>query len=193
MVDVYSYLTIVQSTTGPPETVPRCISIMRVLHGATKKAFLCFFASHIVFTVLMDGQALAGSIYPVMLQDFQAWFVAVFNDPLMGTTPLWFQSLVAAELCLQLPFFFVACNFLSNTSLSQYPGWFRSACIAYGAHTATTMVPILSTLFTNKSATSMERYILLAVYLPYLIFPLWILYIAVKDEITLTKINAKVN
>ena len=171
---------------------------MKALQGSTRAAFLGFFASHIVFTVIVDGQALAGSRYPEVLQAFLAWYVAVFNDPLMGhPSPQWFQSLVAAEYCLQLPFFFVACYYLSNNnSLTNsklhtddddcycYPARFRSACIAYGAHTATTMVPILTALATNANASDFERCIILAVYLPYLFFPLWILYIAVTDDDT---------
>jgi EXPERA (EXPanded EBP superfamily) len=158
---------------------------MRALQGATRRAFLGFFASHIIFTVVMDGQAIDGAKqYPVMLQDFHAWYVAKFNDPLMGGIPLWFQCFVVAELCLQLPYFFVACYFLSSTTLSHYPSWFRSSCIAYGAHTATIMIPILTTLASNANATDLERYVILAIYLPYLIFPLWILSIAANDADT---------
>lgn len=166
-------------TGGPYRT-------MKALRGATRLAFLGFFASHIAFTAIVDGQALAGSAYPRVLRDFLAWYVAVVNDPLMGNPPQWFQSLIVAEICFQLPFFFVACYHLSRTNGSQYtrryPSWFRSACIAYGAHTATTMVPILTALATNVKATATERCVILLVYLPYLLFPLWILGIAVSDD-----------
>lgn len=162
---------------------------MKALQGSTRTAFLGFFLSHIVFTLIVDGQALAGSRYPEVLQAFLAWYVAVFNDPLMGHPPQWFRSLVAAEYCLQLPFYFVACYYLSSSSNSHngncYPDAFRSACIVYGAHTATTMVPILTALATNADASDLERFIVLAVYLPYLLFPLWILYIAVMDDDTI--------
>ena len=91
---------------------------------------------------------------------------------------LWFQSIVTLELLFQLPFFFVALYYLSDASDKSYPDSFRTACIAYGAHTATTMAPILATLVTNSNATMTERMAVTAVYLPYLVFPLWILWIA---------------
>ena len=71
-------------------------------------------------------------------------------------------------------------NLLINSKLTYYPQWFCYACIAYGAHTATTMAlfsPPLRPI--DVEATLVERIMLFGVYLPYLIFPLWILSIAV--------------
>lgn len=156
---------------------------MKVLTGGTRAAFAGFFSSHIVFTLALDGQALAGQVYPQILQDFNYWYVTTFKDPLMSPpSPLWIQSLIVTELVFQLPFFFVACYFLCYfvpVAGSGYPDWFRSACIAYGAHTSTTLVPILATLATNTLATPAERCMLTAVYLPYLIFPFWFMCIAI--------------
>jgi EXPERA (EXPanded EBP superfamily) len=155
---------------------------MQALSGATRWAMLGFFVSHIVFTVLVDGQIVWAEGYPTPLRDFSAWFVETFKDPLCAApSPLWFQSLVVLECCFQLPFFFVACYYFSNAALEWYPTWFRYACITYGAHTATTMAPILTTLATNVNASMEERYRILGVYLPYLIFPVWLWTLAVSS------------
>ena len=166
---------------------------MKALQGATRTALLGFFGSHIIFTLIIDAQALLPpSFFPAFLQDFLAWYAATLKDPLMSNPRelLWFQSLIACEMAFQLPFFFAAVFMIGSSSRTIYPDWFRSACIAYGAHTATTMAPILATLATNEKATVMERAVILSVYLPYLIFPLWILFIAAKSSTETTKTKA---
>jgi hypothetical protein len=158
---------------------------MKPLQGATRTAFLGFFASHIIITLIIDSQAIAPLEWiPVVLQDLLAFEVATFNDPLMGNARelLWFQSLVTCELFFQVPYFLAAVYFFRRETTSEYPDWFRSASIAYGAHTATTMAPILTTLAFNAAASFQERLLVTAMYLPYLIFPLWILWIAATDN-----------
>ena len=161
---------------------------MNSLKGITKQAFFGFFASHIVFTLIIDGQAIFPKyFFPVILQDLLQFYISNFNDPLMKHVPLWFQSLIVLEFCIQLPFFFVACWYLSS-KCSRYPSWFRMACITYGAHVATSMIPILSCLVTNTDATFSERSRVVGAYLPYLIFPLWIWFIAINDDEKLKEI-----
>ena len=167
---------------------------MKALQNRTRQTLFGFCASHIVFTTLLDGQSIARHWYPPILQDASTWYVTTFHDPLMSAAPgelLWFQSLICCELLLQLPFFVCGCYFFGSgcwcwcdrTTTNHYPDWFRSYCIAYGAHTATTMVPILTTLVTTPDLmTTMQRSILLAFYLPYLFVPLWILYLAVTSD-----------
>jgi hypothetical protein len=48
------------------------------------------------------------------------------------------------------------------------------------------MVPILATLVTNPDVSLQERFLITAMYIPYLIFPLWILGIAATDAATAT-------
>lgn len=158
---------------------------MKALEEAQAMAFYGFFASHIVFTLLIDSQAiLPSSMIPLPLQQLLAWYADLVRDPLMSNPHqyLWFQSLVVCEMIFQLPFFVVACHFIGSTHLTAYPDWFRSACIAYGAHTATTMVPIFATLLTNPHATGLERFLISLVYFPYLLFPVWILMIAITEQ-----------
>lgn len=162
---------------------------MKALEGTTRRSIFFFCASHIIFTTMLDGQSIAQPLYPQPLQDLSNWYVQNFQDPLMSAAPgelLWFQSLICCELLVQLPFFVCGCYYFGNGSRANYyyPSWFRSYCIAYGAHTATTMVPILTTLVTTPSLTSQQMYILLGFYLPYLFFPLWILQLAATSDMT---------
>ena len=68
--------------------------------------------------------------------------------------------MVWAELCLQLPFFFVAVKALYDRDEAA----FRIPFVIYGAHTATTMIPILGEIGGSTR--------LALIYLPYLLFPL---------------------
>ena len=45
------------------------------------------------------------------------------------------------------------------------------------AHTATTLIPILACHCDNASASLLEKVMVISIYLPYLIFPLWMVYI----------------
>lgn len=153
---------------------------MDAFTGTTRLILLGFFASHIIFTICLDGQALIPlSFFPQFLVDLGKFEVAAFNDPVMGNARnlVWFQSLVALELCFQLPFFCVAVYYLSQSDRTVYPDGFRAACIAYGAHTSTTLVPILATFWSSEHvATTLERSFLTSLYFPYLAIPFWLLW-----------------
>lgn len=94
-------------------------------------------------------------------------------------TEPWFTSLVSIEILFQLPFFFYAVNSLLQNKYGQY---FRPLCITYGASTSTTLIPILTYIYSDDDTTMNEKGVLLAFYLPYLIFPLWLTILAVYDE-----------
>lgn len=137
--------------------------------------------------------------FPQILLDLGSFEVNLLNDRLMGQsrTMPWFQSLVACELVFQLPFFFYALHTILRTTThppgvkqrnvatvpsSSYPESFRRACIAYGAHTATTLAPILTFFWTVDSVTTLQRSILTAVYFPYLAIPLALMYYAMTAD-----------
>ena len=100
----------------------------------------------------------------------------------------WFSSLVLVEVIFQLPFFFLAIYAILQQS--KHPqnrtirgdGPFKSLCIIYGSSTATTLVPILQCILTDEATNLSEKGILLGFYLPYLIFPLWLVIIAVSND-----------
>jgi hypothetical protein len=73
--------------------------------------FWLYFISHIVFTLLIDLQAILGDkFYPVAVQRLLKLYVRWTGDPLMGAPiaefqTIWFRSLVGAEVVFQLPIF----------------------------------------------------------------------------------------
>ena len=118
---------------------------------------------------------------------FTVFFYHSITTPrqLMGNARnlLWFQCCVWLELLVQLPFFFWACQVLSSTTTTKkYPKRFGQASIAYAGHACTSMVPILATLATNPAADLTQKTMILSVYLPYLIFPLALLFYATRDD-----------
>ena len=124
----------------------------------------------------------------------------------------WFQSIICCELLFQVPFFFIAIHIirayakkneekeqkqrskpkdptssLSSTATTKdydcYPGWFKTLCLIYGSHVATTLVPILATFVMSTEMTSVQKLMTTCIYSPYLIFPVALLYFAAKDDI----------
>jgi hypothetical protein len=160
---------------------------MKVLEGGLRTAFLIFFISHIPITILVDGQAVFSRLYPSSFLNLVAWYSDLFGDVLMrrstDNNKDWFASLVLCELLFQIPFFFVAARMIlsyptktvqqeaqsSNRSTKNgntkqrfvhdedYPSWFRSTCIIYGAHTSTTLVPILATFAMSQEMTISQK------------------------------------
>ena len=102
----------------------------------------------------------------------------------------WFSSLVFIEVIFQLPFFFLAVYALlnngesknNNNSLIRGDGVFRSLCMVYGSSTATTLVPIFASLLTDANTTLAEKGVLMGFYMPYFIFPVWLVLIAVCEN-----------
>ena len=74
---------------------------------------------------------------------------------------------------------------------STWPEWFRTTCIIYGAHTSTTLIPILATVLLNPEATVLNKVMCASVYLPYLIFPAWLLVLAAMDTSTVNKTKTR--
>lgn len=162
---------------------------MKAFRGAWRKAFLAFFLSHIPITILIDAQAVFSPWYPKVLRDLVAWYCHLFGDVLMEyPSPGWFRAIVAGEVFLQLPFFGVAAKMIWKTpSGSLYPSWFRTASLVYGAHTCTTMIPILATFWgaadeSAKVMTTSQVVATTAIYLPYLVFPFALICFAAAEE-----------
>jgi hypothetical protein len=159
---------------------------MAGLTGATRLAFLAFFTSHIPATLMIDLQALLpASFYPQTLKDLLKWYTITFKDSIM-TPPydIWLSSVFGAEMIFQLPFFFVAVYALLYPERidGSGSGWFKPLCLVYGSHVATTLLPLLAVHATNPDADYIEKAFLILIYLPYLIFPLWLIIIAFVNE-----------
>jgi len=162
------------------------------MNNVMRIAFLCFFASHIPITLLIDGQSIFPQhFYPQGARNLYDFYTETFDDFLMARdqSPLWLKSVVCCEFLLQWPFFWFACYCLMNRSNKL-----RIPAIAYGAHTATTLVPILSE-FALSPLPLLSKAILFLFYLPYLLFPLAIMLLAMHgdlfDETTSTCVRPK--
>lgn len=106
--------------------------------------------------------------YPKPLRDLVQWHISHHGDFLVRDNPLWFASLIWCELLIQLPFFFVAAY-----AFVRGKNWIRAPAIMYGAHAATTLVPILAELaFSDEGRGNPRRAELLAIYGCYLAVPL---------------------
>ena len=156
---------------------------MMSLTGKTRYAFIAFFASHIPATLIIDTQAAFPGFHPQIFRDLLSWYNELFNDSLM-TPPYdtWFQAIVFGEFIFQLPFFFYALYGLYDPSKVNGKGLYRSLCTVYGAHTSTTLIPILACHAMNEGATLMQKIGVISIYLPYLIFPLWMVFICVVSN-----------
>ena len=93
------------------------------MHRALRVIFALYFATHIPITLLVDAQAvLPPAWFPGFARRLVDYHVRTFHDPLMrAPQPGWFRALVACELGLQLPFFFVALRALAARDGATIP------------------------------------------------------------------------
>jgi hypothetical protein len=166
------------------ETSTSSPSPMKPPRGTAYTAFFLFFLSHIPITLIMGGQAILPSfLYPKTLVDLVAWYAQIVGDPLM-TRPfdIWFTALVACEVFFQLPFFMFMVQVMKNKQ--PWSNGIRSLCIIYGSHVTTSMVPVFVTLIANPDSSRVQKIVAVNFYLPYLAFPVWLIYLAIHDALT---------
>ncbi|KAJ3375854.1 Transmembrane protein 97 [Allomyces arbusculus] len=144
--------------------------------------FRGFFLAHIPITLIMDAQGLPWVHQNIMLRALQAvhaWYISTFKDPLMdhpvdaarSQDRMWFHVMLVGELVFQLPVFFVGAWAFADVKRLSIP-WVRTLLMVYGAHTATTLFPILPYFVAQDQLTATNRAILIAFYLPFLVVPL---------------------
>ena len=134
--------------------------------------------------IWIDGQSLllgtpvGDALIPPAVRELGAWYAAEFRDHLANppVAPLWFKAITAAEMAVQLPFFFVALYAWATKG-----NWIRLPLIAYGAHVATTLVPIFAeqALAVGGSVTletAQQRATIMALYSPYFFVPLLLMW-----------------
>ena len=129
--------------------------------------------------MLIDAQVIVPKAFvPMFARNALSWHITSNHDVLMANQPSWLRGLIACELLFQLPFFFVAIKAIweRNNSIRGY-------LIAYGAHTATTLVPILQYIWEDRTfRNEFERMKLVAIYAPYLLVPLWLTVSMIANE-----------
>lgn len=86
-------------------------------------------------------------------------------------------GIVWVEVLLQVPYFFAAL-----AAWRARAPWIRIPTIVYGSHTATTLVPILAHFLADTRLSTTERARLVAIYAPYLLMPLLMLWRACTRE-----------
>lgn len=129
-----------------------------------------FFSFMAIVGALIDSQAwLPAGWFPGWARRALAWHVRTMNDVLFQPPEPWFKALTAVETLVQVPFCAVA-----PWALVRRERWMRPLLVAYGAHTATTAVPILGQLAMDGRLAPAERRRLLACYSPFLAIPAWL-------------------
>ncbi|GAB5588136.1 Transmembrane protein 97 [Umbelopsis nana] len=135
--------------------------------------YFIYVATHIPITIGLDCQTLYPPNWiPKPLVALNNYYITEFKDPLISNASnlVWFKSFIYCEAILQLPFFFWALRGLYyNKPIT------RVGLLAYGAHVATTVVPVMAEVAfgatANATLTAAERYTLLGLYLPYFLIP----------------------
>ena len=142
---------------------------------------LFYFLIHIPITLLLDAQVvLPPSLFPQFFVDAMNGYAATCEDRMVSGRPTWFWSMTFVETFVQLPYFF-----LSAYAFVMRRNWIRVPTIIYGAHVATTLIPIMgSVLFDEylRPKATMAFYSLMAIYSIWFVFPVWMVYYAWVNE-----------
>ncbi|ORX39019.1 transmembrane protein 6/97 [Kockovaella imperatae] len=139
-----------------------------------------FFVMHIPISLAVDFQALypPSWIVNTPLPAFIKWYMGWSRDPVilgaLGGSPLWhwMKAFFWLEAVFQLPCWILGAWGMWTNDKRVYP-----LLLAYGASTATTLLPTLQALFTVPSTpplSTLELANLLGCYVPYLLIPLGI-------------------
>ncbi|KNE58370.1 hypothetical protein AMAG_03953 [Allomyces macrogynus ATCC 38327] len=163
--------------------------------------FRGFFLAHIPITLIMDAQGLPWvhqNMMPHALQAVHAWYISTFKDPLMdhpvdaaqSRERMWFHAMLVGELVFQLPVFFVGAWAFADVKRLSIP-WVRTLLMVYGAHTATTLIPILPHFVAQDQLTAANRAILIAFYLPFLAVPLALVLWLARNSAAHTALHAE--
>lgn len=71
--------------------------------------FILYFLLHIPITLIVDTQCIFPStLFPAWAQQLTHDWIRDYDDQLVATKPIWFQSFIWAELIFHIPYFFVA-------------------------------------------------------------------------------------
>ncbi|XP_005092164.1 sigma intracellular receptor 2 [Aplysia californica] len=146
-------------------------------------AVFCFyFVSHIPIVLLVDLQALLPEEYfPKSVVAMKDDYCREFRDPMLMDPPGWYQSLILCTVFIKLPFtVFALYGYLKGAR--QCP-WLRIPSILYGCHVATMLIPVFGHTLTHDFSKGKfpgprnmhERLVLIGMFSPHLLLPLWIM------------------
>eukprot|EP00124_Ichthyophonus_hoferi_P000303 Ihof_evm29s10 gene=Ihof_evmTU29s10 len=115
--------------------------------------FKVFMLTHIPISLLIDGQAIAPATWhPAWARNVVDLYVQEFQDPYLRNPPVWFKSFVWCELTVQLLLLIPGV-----IGLIKRKNWARDICIIYGAHVATTVVPIIAEVAMLETISSRNK------------------------------------
>ncbi|GBF96209.1 hypothetical protein Rsub_08754 [Raphidocelis subcapitata] len=130
-----------------------------------------WFIIHIPTTLLIDIQSILppemAKDFPQFAKDLLQWHIKNNGDHLVRDNPVWFVTFVWCEVCLQLPFFFLAIY-----AYTFGRSWIRIPAIMYGVHAATTVLPMLAEFHHGGGAANPQKGALLAMYGAYAAVPM---------------------
>ncbi|KAJ4469863.1 transmembrane protein 6/97 [Lentinula aciculospora] len=140
--------------------------------------YFYFFLNHIPASILLDFQKFYPAAYvPSLLLRIRQWWIDISADPLLMAAArgdnllhgelVWFGCFAWLELLFQFPIFILGMKGLWNGSRSIY-----ILLLAYGASTATTVLPCIFYFFQEHNMTATQRLILLSSYVPFFLVPL---------------------
>ncbi|KAK6192444.1 hypothetical protein SNE40_003911 [Patella caerulea] len=152
--------------------------------------FFLYFVSHIPFTFFLNSQGIIPKrFFPKICVALKEWYTHAARDPLMGDPKPWFISFCFCEITIQLVCFFMGVYvFYKGVEKCR---WSRIPLMLYGSHTATTVFSIGFEImfgdfrdYNHPAPRNMnERLFLLAIYSPYLIIPLLLVFDTVFSPI----------
>ncbi|ODO01669.1 hypothetical protein I350_06495 [Cryptococcus amylolentus CBS 6273] len=141
--------------------------------------WFAFCVFHLPISLLLDCQSLyPPALVPAPLKEFLLWSAALTRDPILlgAARPEfgWLRSFFWLEAVFQIPCFVIGAWGLYYNDKRVYP-----LLIAYGASTATTLLPCLQIILfptlssiTQPPHTTAEIMNLLSEYVPFLVIPL---------------------
>lgn len=131
-----------------------------------------YFLTHIPITLLIDGQVLFHEYYPPLLQSVFNFWCHNF-DRLLLERPMWLKVMVAVELVCQLPLFpLLAALFYRGIDKRPLQLFSRMHWIVvlYGAHTCTTLIPIMGSIWFDQKYTPESSFVAAVLSVSYLVY-----------------------
>mmetsp|Transcript_11179 Transcript_11179/g.21641 ORF Transcript_11179/g.21641 Transcript_11179/m.21641 type:complete len:181 (-) Transcript_11179:122-664(-) len=151
---------------------------MAVLLSTLERVVVVSYLAFSLFAaVFMDAQSvLPVDWFPFFFRELVEHHAQTNHDPLVGAPEKhrWFQHLVYAELFFQVPVIVLLLFLLLRCKDKAA----RKVALVFSAHIATTMIPVLGFLLEADSFPSEgDRRRLIAIYLPFLLVPCWMIWI----------------
>lgn len=157
------------------------------MHVVFRYALLAYFITHIPITLFIDMQFLFPEQYPDFLRRFVAThYVNKFGDYLMADLPVWLETAMFFEI-LQIPYFFAA-----TYAVIYRKNWIRIPSIVYGSHVTTVVSMILADFYSSEKITYDQKVMLFSLYLPYLMFPFFLMTYMCFESKPFTKNEKKI-